>query len=145
MILFIEGNIFHSKCQTLVNPVNCMGVMGKGLALQFKSRYPGSEASYKKACERNLLSPGMLMLWRGQPHWVLQFPTKDKWWNNSHISYIEEGLKKFVATYHEQGITSIAFPMLGCGEGKLSKDKVSEMLKKYLEPLDITCEVYNRK
>ena len=145
VITFIEEDIFTSKCQTLVNPVNCMGVMGNGLSKEFKKRFPACEAPYKAACDNHLLQPGKLMIWRGQSHWVLQFPTKDKWWNGSHLSYIEEGLKKFAATYKQQGIESAAFPMLGAGLGKLPKKEVKALLVKYLEPLDIPCEVYEMK
>lgn len=141
MITFVEEDIFESKCQTLVNPVNCMGVMGNGLAKEFKKRFPGCEAPYKAACDKNLLVPGKLMIWRGKTHWVLQFPTKIKWWNDSCLPYIEDGLKKFAATYKQQGITSAAFPMLGCGYGNLDAEDVKALLKKYLEPLDIPCEV----
>ena len=145
MVIYIDGDIFTSTCQTLVNPVNVVGVMGKGLALQMKKRFPGCFSSYVSACSKKLLAPGKLLLWKGEDHWILQFPTKVDWMGPSNIQYIEAGLKKFAQTYKEKGITSAAFPMLGCGEGGLPEGQVVELYEQYLEPLDIKCEVYSLK
>ena len=102
MLEYMEGNIFDSPAQVIVNPVNTVGVMGKGIALEFKKRYPDMFTAYRTACEKHQLTTGKLMLWRGPDHWVLMFPTKQNWRNPSKIEYIEAGLLKFVNTYAEK-------------------------------------------
>ena len=120
MIEYIEGDIFESPAQVIVNTVNTVGVMGKGLALSFKQRYPQMFEKYKLACEKHQLTIGKLMLFYEADHWLLMFPTKENWRNPSKLEYIEKGLMKFVQTYAEKNITSIAFPRLGCGNGELN-------------------------
>lgn len=142
MIEYIEGNIFNSPAQVIVNTVNTVGVMGKGLALSFKKRYPQMFEVYKRACEKHQLTIGKLMLFYAPDHWILMFPTKENWRNPSKFEYLEAGLKKFVNTYAEKGITSIAFPKLGCGNGELSWNDVRPIMEKYLKPLPITIYVY---
>jgi len=142
MINYIRGDIFSSACQTLVNPVNCVGVMGAGLALQFKEKYPDMFNLYKEYCNEGYLTPGKLWLWQGPDHWILNFPTKNDWKEKSSYDYIQQGLIKFSETYREKGITSIAFPMLGTGCGRLVKDDVKLLLAKYLSNCDIPIEVY---
>lgn len=142
MLIFKKSNIFDSSCQTLVNAVNCEGFMGKGIALEFKKRYPLMFASYKAICNNKLLSPGKLHLWKSDDKWILNFPTKDKWRNKSEISFIEDGLIKFVSMYQEKGIVSISFPHLGCSNGGLDFEKdVKPLMIKYLDDLDILIEV----
>lgn len=131
--LIQNGNLFDSRCQTLVNTVNCIGVMGKGIALEFKRRYPAMFEVYRRICQQGLLEVGKLQLWKGSDHWVLNFPTKQHWRDQSQMEWIEEGLRKFVATYREKNITSIAFSMLGCGNGGLDKEEVLPLMQKYLE------------
>lgn len=142
MIEYIEGDIFNSPAQVIVNTVNTVGVMGKGLALSFKKRYPEMFQSYKRACEKNLLKTGKLMLFYSPDHWILLFPTKENWRYPSKLEYIEAGLVKFVQTYAEKSITSIAFPRLGCGNGELNWDDVCPLMEKYLRPLPITVYIY---
>ncbi len=142
MIKYIEGNIFDSPAQVIVNTVNTVGVMGKGLALQFKNRYPDMFAKYRTVCEKHQLATGQLMLWHGPDHWVLLFPTKQNWRNPSKLEYIEQGLLKFVNTYTEHGICSIAFPKLGCGNGELAWDDVKPLMEKHLKPLPIDVYIY---
>lgn len=142
MIEYVEGDIFCSPAQVLVNTVNTVGVMGKGLALSFKKRYPQMFESYRKACEKHQFVIGKLMLYYAPDHWILLFPTKANWRNPSKIEYLEEGLKKFVNTYAEKGITSIAFPKLGCGNGELSWDDVKPVMERYLKALPITIYIY---
>ena len=143
-IVFKNGNLFHSKTQTLVNAVNCVGVMGRGIALQFKNRYPSMFNSYKNICRQNLLEPGKLQLYKAADHWILNFPTKIHWKDKSELSYIEEGLKKFVDTYEAKGITSVAFPKLGCANGGLDwNTQVKPLMIKYLSALDnLHIEIY---
>lgn len=137
---------FSSPAQTLVNTVNTVGVMGKGIALEFKKRYLAMYEQYKKYCDDGSLTIGKLMLWRDEPdHWLLMFPTKTTWRKPSDLSYIEAGLKKFTDTYTDKGITSAAFPRLGCGNGGLNWEDVKPLMEKYLGPLSIPCYVYLSK
>lgn len=142
MIEYIEGDIFDSPAQVIVNTVNTVGVMGKGLALSFKKRYPDMFESYKKVCEKHQLTIGKLMLHQEADHWILLFPTKENWRNPSKLEYIEKGLMKFVSTYAEKHITSIAFPKLGCGNGELDWNLVRPLMERYLKPLPIDVYIY---
>lgn len=142
MIEYIEGDIFESPAQVIVNTVNTVGVMGKGLALSFKQRYPQMFEKYKMACEKHQLSIGKLMLFYEADHWLLMFPTKENWRNPSKLEYIEKGLMKFVQTYAEKNITSIAFPRLGCGNGELNWSDVKPIMEKYLKKLPIDVYIY---
>lgn len=142
MFEFIEGNIFDSPAQVIVNTVNTVGVMGKGIALEFKKRYPDMFVAYRSVCEKHQLTIGKLMLWRAPDHWVLMFPTKENWRNPSKLEYIEQGLFKFTSTYAEKNISSIAFPKLGCGNGELDWNNVKPLMEKYLKPLPIDVYIY---
>ena len=143
-ITFHKGNIFNTKMQTIVNTVNCVGVMGKGIALVFKLRYPDMFEKYKELCQSKLICIGKLWLYKSEScsQWVLNFPTKFHWKYPSKIEYLEAGLQKFVDTYKEKGITSIAFPLLGTHNGGLNKVEVLNLMYKYLEKCDLTIEIY---
>ncbi|MCK9914717.1 macro domain-containing protein [Microbacteriaceae bacterium K1510] len=130
----------ESSAQTLVNTVNCVGVMGKGVAREFKERDPQMFASYKHICDKKLLAPGKLWLWRGADYWTLNFPTKIHWRNPSKLEWIEAGLQKFVDAHEGQGIREISFPRLGCGNGGLDWNDVRPLMERYLAQLKI--EVY---
>jgi O-acetyl-ADP-ribose deacetylase (regulator of RNase III) len=140
----IKGNIFNSKAQTIVNTVNCVGVMGKGIALVFKLRYPKMFDIYKDHCNNKLIGIGKLWLYKGESNapWVLNFPTKFHWKYPSKLEYLEKGLEKFISTYKQQQITSIAFPLLGTHNGGLDKNRVVNMMETYLSSLDIPIEIY---
>lgn len=140
-----NGNIFNSKAQTIVNTVNCVGVMGKGIALVFKLRYPDMFNEYVELCKKHLITPGKLWLYKGEKDapWVLNFPTKFHWKYPSKIEYIEQGLQKFTDTYKDKGITSIAFPMLGTHNGGLDKTEVLKLMEEYLNKCDIPIEIYD--
>lgn len=142
MLNYVKGDIFDSPAQTIVNPVNTVGVMGKGLALSFKKRYPEMFESYRRACDKHLLTTGKLMLFRAQDHWILLFPTKEDWRNPSKLEWIEAGLRKFTETYAAKGITSVAFSKLGCGCGGLLWKDVKPVMEKYLEELPIAVYIY---
>ena len=140
----IRGNIFNSKCQTLVNTVNCDGVMGRGIALEYKLRFPGLFDKYKLKCEQKELTPGKLYLWRGEEKIILNFPTKNHWKFPSKMSYIESGLENFARNYKEKNISSIAFPILGSSAGGLNEDDVIDVMTKYFETLEnIDIEIYH--
>lgn len=142
MIEYIEGDIFDSPAQVIVNTVNTVGVMGKGIALSFKQRYPDMFEKYRTACEKHQLTIGKLMLFYEPDHWLLLFPTKENWRNPSKLDYIEKGLMKFVNTYAEKNISSIAFPKLGCGNGELDWNTVQPLMEKHLKPLPIDVYIY---
>ncbi len=142
MIRYLEGDIFSTPAQTIVNTVNTVGVMGKGIALEFKKRYPDMFDKYKTACEKKKLKIGTLMLCYEADHWTLLFPTKEHWRNPSRIEYIEQGLMKFCNSYAEYGITSIAFPKLGCGNGELDWNNVKPLMEAYLKSLPIDVYIY---
>ncbi len=143
MITFLHTNLFHSPAQTLVNTVNIVGVMGKGIAKQFKTRHPDMFKEYKQLCDRKGLSTGNLHLWRGEQNWVLNFPTKTTWRQPSRMEYVEAGLDKFVSTYKELGITSASFPPLGCGNGNLIWQEVRPLMERYLKKVNIPIFIHN--
>ncbi|HTK06993.1 MAG TPA: macro domain-containing protein [Ktedonobacteraceae bacterium] len=144
-IHYRKDDIFLSEAQVLVNAVNCKGIMGKGIALAFKQRYPEMFATYQQECQTGTLRIGKPTLYRESTPWILNFPTKDHWRENSKIEYLETGLAYFTAHYKETGITSIAFPKLGTKNGRLSWDEVGPLMAKYLAPLDITVYIYITK
>lgn len=141
----IKGNIFNTKAQTIVNTINCVGVMGKGIALVYKLRYPKMFDLYSEYCKSKLIGIGKLWLYKGEEDvpWVLNFPTKFHWKYPSKIEYIEKGLQKFVDTYRTKGITSVAFPMLGTHNGGLDKNAVLTVMENYLGQCDIPIEIYD--
>jgi O-acetyl-ADP-ribose deacetylase (regulator of RNase III) len=143
-IKLIQGNIFNSKLQVIVNTVNCVGVMGKGVALVFKLRYPNMFEKYQEYCKSKQIGIGKLWLYKGEldAPWVLNFPTKFHWKYPSKIEYIVKGLQKFVDTYQEKEITSIAFPLLGTHNGGLNKEEVLSLMYDYLGKCNIPIEIY---
>lgn len=142
--IFSNRNIFNTQCQTIVNTVNCVGVMGKGIALEMKTRYPVMFEKYKKLCKDNLIDIGKLWLYKEpDDKWILNFPTKTHWKYKSEYEYIEKGMTKFVETYKDKNIESIAFPMLGCSNGGLETEKVLEIMVKHLSKCDnLIVEIY---
>ena len=143
MFKHVEGNIFNSNKQVIVNTVNCVGVMGKGIALECKLRYPEMFKAYKKYCDQKKLLPGTLQLWKSSDPWILNFPTKIHWKDPSKFEYLEKGLDKFINTYNQKGIKSISFPLLGASLGGLPEDKVFQLMKNRLENIiDLDVEVY---
>jgi len=143
MVTYVIGDLFKSPARVLVNTVNTVGVMGKGIAKVFKTVYPEMFREYQDLCERSQLTVGKLWLYKTSHKWVLNFPTKVSWRQPSRPEYIEAGLQKFVATYSQQGITSIAFPKLGCGNGELDWERtVRPLMEKYLSSLAIDIFVY---
>jgi O-acetyl-ADP-ribose deacetylase (regulator of RNase III) len=141
-IKIIKGNIFTSKAQTLVNPVNTVGVMGAGLALEFKIRYPEMFKKYVEICKKKQFTTGQLWLYKTEDRWILNFPTKAHWKDDSKVEYITEGLEKFIKTYKTINITSIAFPMLGTNKGNLSEDVILPIMIEYLTQCDIPIEIF---
>lgn len=142
MEIIKEGNIFESKAQTLVNTVNCMGVMGKGLALEFKIKYPEMFTAYEKICKQGMLNIGKLWIYKAENRWILNFPTKYDWRKPSQEYYLELGLEKFIETYQQRGITSVAFPLLGASNGGLLPERSLEIMTYYLEKCEIPVTIY---
>jgi O-acetyl-ADP-ribose deacetylase (regulator of RNase III) len=145
LLTYVRSSLFDSPAQTLVNTVNIVGVMGKGIALQFKERYPDMFKAYKKLCDNHALDIGKLHLWRATDHWILNFPTKTTWRQPSKIEYIEAGLEVFQRSYRQMGISSISFPPLGCGNGNLAWDDVKPVMEHYLSKLDIAVYIHDRQ
>lgn len=143
MLEYTESSLFDSPAQTLVNAVNTVGVMGRGIALEFKRRYPEMFARYKEQCDSGRLWIGSLHLYQTDHHWVLNFPTKEHWRQPSKPEWIEKGLQEFVREFAALGITSASFPQLGCGSGGLDWEQVVKpMMEKYLAVLSIPVYVH---
>jgi O-acetyl-ADP-ribose deacetylase (regulator of RNase III) len=145
-IRYVHGNLFDSQADCLVNAVNTVGVMGAGIALDFKRRYPSMFESYKMQCETGQLKIGTLMFYTPKTDpdkKICLFPTKEHWANPSRVEYIEAGLQAFVRYHKEWNIRSIAFPKLGCGLGGLNWEyEVKPLMEKYLRGLDVEIEIY---
>lgn len=137
----IEGNIFTSKCQVLVNTVNCVGVMGAGIALECRLRYPEMFERYVQLCEAGKIDIGKLWIYKSD-RWILNFPTKKHWKFPSKIEYLEAGLEKFASTYRDKGIESIAFPLLGADKGGIPANESLAVMHRYLDDLNINIEIY---
>jgi len=143
MILYVKGNLLQAPAQVLVNTVNTVGVMGRGIALEFKRLFPEMYRQYRELCERGQFKIGMLWLYKSPNKWVLNLPTKKHWRNPSRVEYVDEGLRKFVSSYADSGIHSIAFPALGCGNGELDfETQVKPLMEKYLRQLPVEVFIY---
>lgn len=138
----LTGNIFTTQCQTIVNTVNCVGVMGAGIALECRLRYPEMYERYAAICERGQLDIGKLWLFKAIDRWVLNFPTKKHWKLPSKPAYLHAGLKKFSETFESKGITSIAFPVLGANKGGIEEETSLEIMHSYLDVLPLNIEIY---
>lgn len=137
------GDIFKSRAQTFVNTVNCVGVMGKGIALGFKQRFPAMHREYVALCELGEVKLGRPYLWKSTvPPWVLNFPTKDHWRENSSLEAIIAGLEYLEEHYRAWEIQSLAVPPLGSGLGGLDWRIVGPTLYQHLDRLDIPVELY---
>ena len=148
MITYVVCDLFASPAQTLVNTVNTVGVMGKGIAKDFKAIYPEMFARYQELCERGQFNIGQLWPYRTSNKLVLNFPTKKHWRSPSRPEYIEAGLKTFAANYYIYGVTSISFPLLGCGNGELDwESQVRPLMEQYLAelPIDVYIHLQNRQ
>lgn len=136
MIRYTKGNLLEAPAQALINTVNTVGVMGKGIALQFKEAFPLNFKQYALACKSKWLQPGKLLIVKENTllgeRLIINFPTKTEWYLKSKYEYIETGLQALVAELQKGEIKSIAIPPLGCGNGGLRWDKVKELIEKYL-------------
>lgn len=145
MIHSKTGNLLDSEAEALVNTVNTVGVMGKGIALQFKNMFPNNFKLYSNSCKNKELKVGQLLVTEEETLLVgkkiiINFPTKTNWRLPSEYQYIEAGLAELVKVIKEKNIKSIAIPPLGSGNGGLDWNKVKQILEKYLT--DVDCEVH---
>ena len=139
MIQYTTGNIFKSECEVITITVNCVGVMGAGIALTCKKQFPATFRQYRAKCQAGEYLPGQPVLTLvDRP--LLLFPTKDDWRNDSKYEWIEEGLRRIAD--NSDRFKSIAIPPLGCGHGKLQWTKVRELIEEHLGHLDNVIEVY---
>jgi O-acetyl-ADP-ribose deacetylase (regulator of RNase III)/uncharacterized protein YwgA len=139
----LVGDILQSKAQTLINTVNCVGIMGKGIALEFKKRFPEMFQDYLERCERKEVKPGVPYIYKTLlPPQIINFPTKDHWKSVSRIADIERGLQLLVSHYKDWGVTSLAIPPLGCGNGQLEWKAVGPLIYQYVSKMAIPVEMY---
>lgn len=140
MIEYKHGDILREDAEALINTVNCMGIMGRGIALQFKNAFPENFKAYAKACKQNEVQPGKMFVFEtGQltnPRYIINFPTKRHWRSKSRIEDIESGLQALVETIRKYNIRSIAIPPLGSGLGGLDWSIVKSRIKDMLQTLD---------
>ena len=144
MIHYIKGNLFTSNAKVIVNAVNTVGVMGKGIAADFKKIYPDMFSEYKLQCDNGTVDIGKLNLYKTPNKWILNFPTKKHWRSPSTIEYIEKGLQQLVKDALKLQLTDIAMPKLGCGNGGLNWEmQVKPLVEKYLKKAPINVSIYD--
>ncbi|MCG5278762.1 macro domain-containing protein [Providencia rettgeri] len=136
MIIYENGNLLQSQAMALVNAVNCQGVMGKGIAYQFKEAFPKNYAIYRDTCKKGELRIGSILIVKENRKLIVNFPTKDNWKKKSQYDFIEKGLHKLKEEIISRDITSIAIPPLGCGNGGLEWKIVESMIINTLSDLD---------
>lgn len=130
-IKIIEGDLFESKAEVFVNAVNCDGIMGKGIALQFKQRYPRMFEWYWEVCRGGDLFPGQMIPWptaEKQPSYIFNIATKNHWRNQSRWQWIDEGICDSLEVMYKMDLRTIAMPALGCGEGGLDWDVIHKAI-----------------
>ncbi len=147
MIKYVEGNLLEAPTEALVNTVNEVGVMGKGIALMFSEAFPDNTAAYIRACQAKQVHVGRMFVTENQelvqPRWIINFPTKKHWRGDSQIEWIHDGLRDLVRVIREKKIRSIALPPLGCGNGGLDWDDVRQEIENALTELhDVEILVY---
>jgi O-acetyl-ADP-ribose deacetylase (regulator of RNase III) len=139
MIQFTRGDLLAAQAEAIVNTVNCVGVMGRGIALQMKNAFPENFRAYAAACRRGEVEPGKMLIVEtgelGNPRYIINFPTKRHWRGRSRLSDIEAGLVALVADVRRLGIRSLALPPLGCGLGGLAWDDVRPLIERAFSDL----------
>lgn len=141
-ILLVRGNMLDSGAQALVNPVNCVGVMGAGLALQFKRKFPANFIAYRHACKDGLVRPGKVFIFQDKEKYIINFPTKRHWRDKSKLEDIDAGLVDMVAQVKRLGIKSVAIPKLGCGLGGLEWVDVLPLILQHVTNISGESHVY---
>ena len=139
MLKLKRGNLLEEQTEALVNAVNCVGFMGKGIALQFKQTFPDNFKHYQKACKNDQVKPGHMFTVATEsllnPYYIINFPTKRHWRQKSKIEDIQTGLTALVNEVQTLGIQSIAIPSLGCGNGGLPWSEVKPLIIDAFESL----------
>ena len=142
MITITQGNLIEANAEALVNTVNCVGYMGRGIALQFKKAFPANYKAYERACRAKEVRPGTMFVFQTgsvvNPKYIINFPTKRHWRGKSRLSDIESGLQALVEEINKHGINSVAVPPLGCGLGGQDWDTVRPLIEKALADLPDT-------
>lgn len=146
MIKFVEGNFFDFKADIMINTVNCVGVMGAGAALQFKTKFPSMFQDYALACKKGEVKIGKGHIWKKDDMFksltIVNFPTKNHWKNPSEYEYIEKGLEWLYTILVKNSNSIATLPALGCGHGGLDWNIVKELIIKYLSRLECTILVF---
>lgn len=142
MLNFVTGNLLKADAYALVNTVNCEGYMGKGIAYQFKLRFPEMCVEYTKKCKTGELIPGTLHCYKTDDKLIINFPTKNKWRGNSKMEYISSGLDALIKTIEEYQIQSIAIPPLGSGNGGLEWSNVKQLIIKKLSDISKKIDIF---
>lgn len=150
MIQITSGNILHADVEAVVNTVNCVGIMGRGIALQFKNAYPENFAAYARACKADEVRPGHMFVYEmgglTNPRFIINFPTKRHWKGKSRMEDIEAGLVDLQRVIQSKGIRSIAVPPLGAGLGGLDWAEVKPRIEEALASLDhVDVQIYEPK
>ena len=135
MITYLEGTVFNSNAEAVVNTINCVGVMNAGIALEFGLRYPEMLSEYQKKCKNKEIQTGKIYYYIAKDKTIVNFPTKWHFKYPSKLEWIEEGLRDFVKTYKQYGFKSVAFTKLGTLNGKLDWNDVKQLMEKYLSNL----------
>lgn len=154
-VYFKQGDLFQTDAEGIVNTVNCVGVMGKGVALEFKNRWPENFKAYKKLCDSEQLRPGHVFIYdtndlfsdsAKSQRYLINFPTKNHWRSKSKFSYIEQGLDDLIVQLEKSNIKSVALPPLGCGNGGLDWNQVKDLLIQKLSKIqNINFYIYGPK
>jgi O-acetyl-ADP-ribose deacetylase (regulator of RNase III) len=139
----VYGNLLKSDAQTLVNTVNCVGVMGKGIAEKFKKAYPDMFEDYVRRCDEREVTPGVPYVFVVRPgRQILNFPTKKHWRGESRLDWVSRGLDEIESRWADWNIQSLAVPPLGCGHGGLAWNDVEPLIVEKLSSLPIRVELY---
>jgi O-acetyl-ADP-ribose deacetylase (regulator of RNase III) len=140
------GSLFDAETHAIVNTVNCVGKMGRGIALEFKRRYPEMFKEYTRLCKKGFIQVGFMWFWRnpepGNPRYVINFPTKEHWRNPSKLEWISAGLADLKNRVMMMGIESLALPALGCANGGLNFEDVRPLIEEKLNDLEIPVILY---
>jgi len=140
MIIHTQGDLLRDDSEAIVNTVNCVGVMGRGIALQFRNAYPENFKAYAHACQREEVLPGKMFVFETRtltnPRYIINFPTKRHWRGKSRMEDIDAGLTALVAVLREKNIRSVAIPPLGSGLGGLNWDEVKPRIEAALASVD---------
>ena len=145
MVWITDSTVFNVNADCIVNTVNCVGFMGKGIALEFALRYPKLEEQYVEQCKAHKIHTGTLYFYNIDGQKIINFPTKFHFKNPSQIEWIEQGLRYFVDNYKRWGIKSAAFPLLGANNGGLDPKEVEDLMVKCLNFLDIDIYICHSK